>query len=195
MSAVELPNVNHTVQKDIYVDDGLSGAQNLKGAMIKADQIELVLSRGGFSLKGKTLDGTDPPATLTNDEASINVAGMRWFPKENLLLLEISELDFAKKCRGKKPSQQQNIIPANITRSHCVSNVSEIFDLTVKITRIATIMKLGLHTLVKRGLHWYELLPDESRPIWESHFEMMQQIGKIKFQRAMVPEDVINLDI
>ena len=195
MSAVELPNVNHTVQKDIYVDDGLSGAQNLKGAMIKADQIELVLSRGGFSLKGKTLDGTDPPATLTNDEASINVAGMRWFPKENLLLLEISELDFAKKCRGKKPSQQQNIIPANITRSHCVSNVSEIFDLTVKITRIATIMKLGLHTLVKRGLHWYELLPDESRPLWESHFEMMQQIGKIKFQRAMVPEDVINLDI
>ena len=195
MSAVELPNVNHTVQKDIYVDDGLSGAQNLKGAMIKADQIELVLSRGGFSLKGKTLDGTDPPATLTNDEASINVAGMRWFPKENLLLLEISELDFAKKCRGKKPSQQQNIIPANITRSHCVSNVSEIFDLTVKITRIATIMKLGLHTLVKRGHHWYELLPDESRPIWESHFEMMQQIGKIKFQRAMVPEDVINLDI
>ena len=195
MSAVELPNVNHTVQKDIYVDDGLSGAQNLKGAMIKADQIELVLSRGGFSLKGKTLDGTDPPATLTNDEASINVAGMRWFPKENLLSLDISELDFAKKCRGKKPSQQQNIIPANITRSHCVSNVSEIFDLTVKITRIATIMKLGLHTLVKRGLHWYELLPDESRPIWESHFEMMQQIGKIKFQRAMVPEDVINLDI
>ena len=142
-----------------------------------------------------TFSGKDPPATLTNDEASINVAGMRWFPKENLLSLDISELDFAKKCRGKKPSQQQNIIPANITRSHCVSNVSEIFDLTVKITRIATIMKLGLHTLVKRGLHWYELLPDESRPIWESHFEMMQQIGKIKFQRAMVPEDVINLDI
>ena len=54
MSAVELPDVNHMVQKYIYVDDGLSGAQNLKDAVIRADQIELVLNRGGFSLKGVT---------------------------------------------------------------------------------------------------------------------------------------------
>ena len=51
MSAVEFPQVNHIVQKDIYVDDCLSDAQNLKDAMIRADQIELVLNRGGFSLK------------------------------------------------------------------------------------------------------------------------------------------------
>ena len=49
--------------------------------------------------------------------------------QEDLLSLEISELNFAKRCRGKKPSQKQNIIPANITRRHCVSKVSEIFDL------------------------------------------------------------------
>ena len=120
MSAVELPDVNHIVQKYIYVDDGLSGAQNLKDAVIRADQIELVLNRGGFSLKGVTLNGQHPPTTLTNDEASINVAGMRWFPKENLLSLDINELNFAKKYRGKKPSQQRNIIPANIARSHRV---------------------------------------------------------------------------
>ena len=71
-----------------------------------------------------TFSGKDPPATLTNDEASIIVAGMRWFPKEDLVSLNISELSFAKKCRGKNPSQKQNIIPANITRRHCVSKVS-----------------------------------------------------------------------
>ena len=49
--------------------------------MIRADQIDLVLNRGGFSLKGVAFSGKDPPATLTNDEGSINVAGMRWFPK------------------------------------------------------------------------------------------------------------------
>ena len=109
MSAVEFPEVNHIVQKDIYVDDCLSGAQNLKHAMIRADQIELVLNRGEFSLKGVTFSGKDPPATLTNDKASINVAGMRWFPKEDLVSLDISELNFAKKCREKKPSQQQTV--------------------------------------------------------------------------------------
>ena len=178
MSAVEFPEVNHIVQKDIYVDDCLSGAQNLKHAMIRADQIELVLNRGGFSLKGVTFSGKDPPATLTNDKASINVAGMRWFPKKDLVSLDISELNFVKKCRGKKPSQQQNIIPANITTRHCVSKVSEIFDLTGKITPITATMKLDLHTLVKRGLDWDDVLPDELRPIWVSHFKMMQKLAK-----------------
>ena len=101
MSAVEFPEVNHIVQKDIYVDDGMSGAQNLKDAMITADQIELVLNSGGFSVKGVTFCEKDPPATLSNDEASINVAGMRWFLKVNLLSLDISKLNFSEKCRGK----------------------------------------------------------------------------------------------
>ena len=67
MSAVEFPEVNHIVQKDIDVDDCLSRAQNLKDAMIRADQIELVLNREGFSLKAVTFSGKDPPATLLND--------------------------------------------------------------------------------------------------------------------------------
>ena len=48
MSEVEFPQVNHIVEKDVYVDDCLSGAQNLKHSIISADQIELVLNRGGF---------------------------------------------------------------------------------------------------------------------------------------------------
>ena len=48
MSEVEFPQVNHIVEKDVYVDDCLSGAQNLKHSIIRADQIELVLNRGGF---------------------------------------------------------------------------------------------------------------------------------------------------
>ena len=31
--------------------------------------------------------------------------------------------------------------------------------------------------------------------IWVSHFKTMQEIGMIKFQRAVVPEDAINLKI
>ena len=80
-------------------------AQNFNDAMmIRADQIELVLNRGPFSLKGVTFSRKDLPATLSNDEGSIDVAGMRWFPKGDLLSLNISKLNFAKKCRGKKPS-------------------------------------------------------------------------------------------
>ena len=73
--------------------------------------------------------------------------------------------------------------------------MSEIFDLAWKITLITAIMDLDLHTLVKRGLDWDDMFPDELKPIWASHIEMIKEIGKIKLQRAVVPEDAINLYI
>ena len=36
----------------------------------------IVLKRGGFSFKGVTFSGKDLPTALSNDQASINVAGM-----------------------------------------------------------------------------------------------------------------------
>ena len=70
-----------------------------------------------------------------------------------------------------------------------------IFGLTGKITSITATMWLDLYTTVKKCLEWEDVLPDELRPIWVYHFEMMQEIRMIKFQWAVVPEDSINLDI
>ena len=180
MSAEEYPEINQIVQRDIYVDDCLSGEESMKKAMLRADQLELVLNRGGFSLKGVTFSGTDPPSKLSKDESSINVAGMKWLPKDDVVSLDISELNFAKKQRGKKPIKSQNIIPQHLTRRHCVSKVAEVFDLTGKVTPITATMKMDLHSLVQRRLDWDDTLPDDLRSIWIKHFEMMQEIGKIK---------------
>ena len=62
------------------------------------------------------------------------------------------------------------------------------FDSTGKITPITATMKLDLCTLVERGLSWDDRILDDLKPIWNSHFEMMQEIGK-------VPEDAVNLKI
>ena len=56
-------------------------------------------------------------------------------------------------------------------------------------------MKLELRTLVEMGLSWDDRIPDHLKPIWKSHFEMMQKVGKVKFKRAVVPEDAVNLNI
>ena len=65
----------------------------------------------------------------------------------DLLSIDMRELNVSKKCRGKKQSQQHNIIPTNIVRRHCASKVSEISDLTGKIALITKTMKLHLHRL------------------------------------------------
>ena len=56
-------------------------------------------------------------------------------------------------------------------------------------------MKIDLHSLVQRRLDWDDTLPDDLRNSWTLHFEMMQEIGKIKYRRAIVPEEAANLNI
>jgi len=56
-------------------------------------------------------------------------------------------------------------------------------------------MKLDLHTFVQRKLDWDDIIPPDLRNIWESNFDIMQEVNEIKFNRAVVPEDAISLDI
>ena len=56
-------------------------------------------------------------------------------------------------------------------------------------------MKIDLHDLVTRKLDWDDAIPDNLRGIWENHFHMMSEIKDIRYKRAIVPDDALNLDI
>ena len=157
----------------------MSGGSSEKEAYNLADNLELVLNRGGFSLKGVTFAKKTPPDNLSADEISLN----------------INKLNFTKKVCGKKNVKNENVIPDVITRRHCVSKVVEIFDPTGKITPTTATMKLDLHELVVRRLDWDDAIPDELRPIWISHFEMMKEIGTMRFKQAIIPEDAFSCEI
>ena len=195
LSKDEFPEVDHIVNFDLYVDDCMSGEEDLKTAMERADQMDISLGRGGFGLKGFTFSGSDPPGSLSKDGKSIGVGGLVWYPKSDELSIDVSELNFAKKRRGKKPDTKVGIIPASLTRRHCVSKVHELFDITGKITPITASLKLDLRNIVQLGLKWDDAIPDNLRSIWESNFEMIQEIKSIRYSRAVVPQDAVNLQI
>ena len=90
---------------------------------------------------------------------------------------------------------ERNAIPKHLTLRHCVSEVAEIHDLFGKFTPLTAMMKCDLHELVTRKLDWDDRIPDSLRHVWESHFEMIQNIKGIKFSRAVVPDDAISHDI
>ena len=75
-----------------------------------------MVNRGSFELKGIAFSGEEPPQTLSDDGESIHIAGLKWFVKTDEISLNIGEINFAKKVRGKKPSKATNIIPARLTR-------------------------------------------------------------------------------
>ena len=195
ISGEEYPEVQEIIHKDVYVDDCISGEGSIELARKRSDEIELVVNRGGFQLKGVSLSGEDPLESLTDDGSTINVAGMKWYPKDDLLSLNISKLNFSKRVRGKRSDDLINKIPEKLTRRHCVSKVAEVFDLTGKVTPLTASMKIDLHELVTRGLQWDDVLPDELRALWLSNFEIMQEIGNLRYNCTIVPDDAVSLEL
>ena len=141
------------IYKDIYVDDCLSGSSTETSAFKWSGELQIVVNRGGFSLKGFTFSGYPPYPSFSSDGESVDVAVLRWYPDDDKVALYISELSFSRKYRGKKSSSKINTIPNKLTRKHSVSKISEIYDLTGLITPIAAGMKIDLHTLVQRKLN------------------------------------------
>ena len=195
ISKNEYPEANDVIQHDIYVDDCLSGAPDREAAHQLADELELTLNCGGLELKGVAFSGENPPSQLTDDGEVIHVAGFKCFVKSDQISLNIGEMNFAKKVRGKKPTRLSNLILENLTRRHCASKVAEVFDLTGKLTPLIASMKIDLQVLVHHKPDWDDQIPNNLRQIWEMNFETIQKIGDIRFRRAVVPPDAVNLQI
>ena len=126
---------------------------------------------------------------------SINVGGLKWFPKIDALCLKISELNFGKRVRGRKPSHLSGIIPEKFTRKDCASQVGGIFDIRGFFVPITAGFKVDLKVLTKGKYAWTDNIPDDLKGIWVSNFELIRQLGNVLIKRAVVPEDAVSLDI
>ena len=188
------PKAYNVVMKDIYVDDCLSGCNTPKERSETTDQLSCALAKGGFKLKGITLSGSDPPENLANDDKiSVNTGGVTFFPKEDKISIKIPDINFGKKCRGRKNPKAAGIIPDKLTKRQCVGVVYEIFDIVGKIAPLIASFKLDIRDL--SSFEWDEVLPENFRRVWESNIEMMQEIRNIRYQRAVIPEDAVDLSI
>ena len=73
--------------------------------------------------------------------------------------------------------------------------MAEVYDLSGRISPLIASMKIDLQELIHRKLDWVDVIPDSLRPVWESNFQLMKEIGTLKFKRAVVLEDAVNMDI
>lgn len=189
------PDAYSVIVDDIYVDDCFSGDDTDKLVENKTNQLCLALVKGGFNLKGFTCSGQDPPEQLTLDGKSVTVGGIRWYSKEDEFSLKTSDLNFSKKKRGRKPAEFKGIIPDRLTRRDCVAKVAEIFDPLGRVTPITAALKLDLRNLNLLNLDWDDEIPANLREIWLSHFKTIKDIGDIRFNRAVIPTDAVDLNM
>ena len=193
MQKDEFPRVFEVVQNDTYVDDCFSGEDTSCERDRTTDRLPIVLGKGGFSLKGYTFSGSDPPDDLKQQDNSVNVAGMKWFSKTDCVSLKLGEMKFGKSkgCRRVVPL----VIPDSFTRRDCAGRVAEMFDLVGKCTPVIAGFKLDLRELSKRKLDWDDAVPDDLLAQWRTNFQTISDVSKLKFKRLIVPDDAVDLNI
>ena len=109
-------DANKVIHKGVYVDNCLSDTSTKEKAMQLADEIQIVLSRGGFPRKGFTFSGEPPLELLSSNNKSINVWRMKLYPQDDRLSYDITELNFNKKYIGKRLQYlERNKIPKCLT--------------------------------------------------------------------------------
>ena len=169
LSKDDFPRQNDIVQNDLYVDDCLSGEVSYEKAVEVTNDLQVVLSKSNFRLKGITHSGFDPPDHLCNDDKkSVNVAGKIWFPKTDELMLNVGDPNFGKKKRGKRAVVIDPIIPKGFT-----GRVGQLFDLAGRFAPLSAEFKLDLHDLCFRKLDWDDEVPCDLVKKWLTNFDMI----------------------
>ena len=195
MNKDAFPRAFSAVTYDTYVDDCKSGTNSPDDTLKVMEEIDCSIGTGGFTNKGYTVSGKDPPADLSSDGESVTVGGMKWFPKGDFLRLNIGPLNFNRKCRGRKSMKDIGAIPQRLSKRDCASILAGVFDPRGLAAPIIASMKDDISILHKRALDWEEPLPAELREIWVSNFGLIEELGEVRFQRAVVPDDAVSLDI
>ena len=190
--ADEFPKANDILHNDLYVDDCHAGDHTEEERDDSCEQVKQCLSKSGFLLKGITFSGQDPDGKLSKDGKSVSVGGLKWFPREDYIMLSVG--DFTRKLRGRKLKNLSDD-PKNLTMLDCVSMVAQIFDSTGKITPLTAGFKLDVSNLHRSGLKWDDQIPENLRSLWSSNIEMIKEIKHLKYKRAVVPIDAKNLNV
>ena len=195
ISREEFPEAFDIITNDTYVDDCVSGTEGPQRTLKVTDDLQIVLAKGGFTLKGFVISGEDPPEHLSSDKESVLVGGIKWFPKGDFIKLNIKDLNFNKRVRGKKSDKNIGVIPDILTKRDCVSRTSEIFDIIGIIAPLTGGLKLDVSVLHQNRLDWDDPIPNELKKIWAANFDLIKEIGGLKFRRAVIPPHAISLEV
>ena len=109
-------------------------------------------------------------------------------------MVNIDPLNFTRKVRGRKAVSTKGI-PEELTMVDVAGKVAEFFEPFGRFIPIVTGWRLDVSHLHRIGLTWDNKLPDNLRGVWVSHIEMMEEISRVKFKRAIVPHNAKSLDI
>ena len=177
------------LKRDAYVDDITSGADSKEDARRVSSNMEIIANHGGFRFKSTTMTGdkVDP----------LKVLGTGWDPEKDELFLEV-KINASQKKKGHKLAADidfdkvDEMFPEQLTKRIVWRVVLGQYDLlglgSVFFIRLKLLMR-DLAGDEGRKFEWDQVLPEEYREKFVSLMQLLGEMRKLRFPRALLPSD------
>lgn len=189
----DFPIAAVVVRKDFYMDDVLSGGDDIEEVRECQQQLTAMLQRGGMQLH-KWCANT--PELLTNippedqellarieEHTPIEICktlGLLWQPNQDVFLFDV---------------QSQGEEKEFYTKRIVLSETAKIFDPFGLLEAVTITAKLFIQQLWASRVAWDERLPADQEAIWKRFRDELQSIQELRIPRKMIEDESIAFEI
>ena len=199
----EFPEVKLVLEHSTYVDDVVHSLNTKLEAEHLIQNINSVLSEGGFKIKRWIMSGN-----VTNNETlnllaadEEKVLGLNWDPLNDEFLFKV-KLNFSKKCKKVREGpnlyrdELEDRLPIYLTRRSVYSQVNSIYDPLGIIVPFTLGAKILMRELISNKVDlnvndWDEPMSNSLREKWKEFFCEMFELEFLKFPRCIRPENYV----
>ena len=185
--AHEFPLAAEAVEQSFYVDDCLTGADDIKLAISLQGQLQGLFARGNFLLRkwnsneASVLQDVAPELRECRDVHSISdtndytkTLGLEWNMATDQFRLTISEF----------PSTEV------VTKRTLVSDIARVFDVLGWFSPAIVCMKILLQRLWEQGVDWDDSVPGEIEDSWRRWRLELPLLATKGIPRCYFPKEV-----
>ncbi|XP_055633970.1 uncharacterized protein LOC129774278 [Toxorhynchites rutilus septentrionalis] len=195
------PQAAKAINEDVYMDDVLTGTNNVKEAVDLRVQLEALMRSGGFKLRKwvsnceEVLHGV-PEEDLAlgrqdhvelDPDPAVRMLGLTWLPKTDGLKLQFSV-----------PEQHPT---DTLSKRMVLSIIAGLFDPLGLVGAVITVGKLFMQRLWKfedangRKLDWDSPIPSRPRDEWREFHRQLPILNTISIKRCVLVPDPIIIEL
>ncbi len=180
--ALKLPQVIRVVKDSFYVDDGLTGADTVSGAINLQQQLQSAFEMGGFTLRKWN---SSNPAVLEHIPSEL---------RDVKSTHGISEFDNSTKALGLEWNVTSDCFHLTIaewpslTKRALVSDISKTFDIMGWFSPTIITMKILLQRLWELKLDWDESIPPNIHDTWSRWRSELPLLATKSIPRCYYPK-------
>lgn len=177
------PNGSRIIQKEIYVDDIISGAKTVQDALKVKTEVTDLLATAGFELRKWASNSEEFLSHIPREyceemqsfdsksETGLRVLGIQWVPLGDYFKYNV------------------NIVNTTMTKRAILSNIARLYDPCGWLTPITFFAKSILQEIWLLKVGWDDVISNSIAVRWDKFISQLSIIMSIKIRRCIISLD------